>query len=459
MNRYLLPGIATIIMAFFSFCKSAQYANAPNPGERYDPSTDIPLVSTLTIPVNIAINDLVSSLNSMTQGVLYEDYSFTDNGNDNLMLKITKVQPITMFVNGQTLKYRIPVQIWAKQKLFLGSAEVQGDLALNMKTTFSINPDWSLRTQTTVEYHEWLKNPVLKTGLGNINIQSLANIMLNRSKTTLSETLDRMVSQQFTLRPYIQEAWIAIQEPVLLDEEYRAWIKTTPISIGMTPLETDWNTIRAKIAVECHNDVSFGEKPVFRQNSSLPNLKMIHRAPDDFQVRIVTDVPFEEAQRLARTMMVGQVFESGRKKVRIDDIRIWGNGARLVVNAQLSGSFNGNIYFTGRPLFNPQRNQIEVADLDFHTDTRNLLLKSAAWLFSGPIKKRMADAMAFPLDQDLADLKSTIQETLNHYEIQQGVVLTGTVDSIAVEQTMVTPAGIRVDLFSKGKLNVEVKGL
>lgn len=446
-------------MGLFSFCTSTKSLNAPNPGEQYAPVADTPLISTLTIPVNIAVNDLTNSLNARLQGVLYDDNSFTDNGNDDLMLKVTKTQPITLFLSGNTFKYRVPVKLWVKQKLFLGTAEAEGELALNLKTTFAINPDWSLQTQTVVEYHEWLAKPVLKTGLGNINIESLANLALNRSKNTLSQTLDRTVSQQFSLKPYVQEAWSALQEPVLLDESYRMWIKTTPLSISMTPLVTDWNSIRAKISVECFNDVTFGEKPAFRENSSLPDLRTITDAPDEFQVRIATDVPFPEAERLARNMMLGQVFESGKKKVTVQDIQLWGNNDRVVVNTKLSGSFNGNIYFIGRPVFNAARNQIEVADLDFHTDTRNFLLKSAAWLFSGPIKKRMRDAMTFPLDQDIADLKKSVQESLNYYQIQPGVVLTGIVDSISVDRTRVTASGIRVDLFSKGKVSVDVKGL
>lgn len=454
------PLFATIAgMALFSFCKTSQSASAPNPGEQYNSVAEPPLVSTLTIPVNISVTDLVNSLNARLQGVLYNDNSYTDNGNDDLMLKVTKTQPITMFLSGNVLKYRVPVQLWAKQKLLLGAAEAEGELALNMKTQFSINPDWSLSTLTDVEYHEWLAKPVLKTGLGNINIESLANLALNRSKKTLSQSLDRAVSQQFSLKPYVQEAWTALQEPVLLDSAYRMWIKSTPLSIGMTPLVTDWNSIRAKIAVECINDVTFGEKPAFRENSTLPNLKQMTDAPDEFQVRIATDVPFAEAERLARSLMVGQVFESGSKKVRVEDIQLWGNNDRVVVNSRLSGAFNGSIYFIGRPVMNTEKNRIEVADLDFHTETRNFLMKSAAWLFSGPIKKRMRDAMMFPLEENVSALKTSIQETLNNYQIQPGVLLNGTVDSITVDKTRVTASGIRVDLFSKGKLSVDVKGL
>lgn len=450
------------LMCFFAFCKTAQHADAPRPPEQYNAISDpAPTPSTISIPVSISVDEILHSLNTRLSGkALFEDYSYDDNGHDGLMMNAWKSQDISLFFSGNTVKYRVPLKLWIKKELIFGTvAEAEGELALNLKTTFNVNPDWSLSTQTDVEYHEWINRPVLKTGVGDISVETIANIALNRSKKTLSKTLDQYVSQQINLRPYVQQAWEAIQEPVLLDEGYRMWSKTTPLTIGLTPISTYNGVLRTKIAVECLNDVSFGEKPSFRENSVLPNLTLLEEAPDDFQMRFATDVPFAEAERLARNIMVGQVFESGKKKVKVEDLSLWGNNDKIVVNTKLSGSFNGQIYFIGRPEFNPEKNQIEVKDLDYQLDTRNFLMRTASWIFQGAIKKKMAASMSFPLDQNIAEVKSSVQQSLVNYEIQPGVTLNGVLDSVAVQDTRVTPAGIRVNLFSTGKLNVEVKGL
>lgn len=452
---------AILILTFFS-CKTARYTDAPPPVEQYTATEETtPVPSTLTIPVQISVNDLMRSLNSKLSGAsLYEDLSYTDNGNDGLMMNAWKSRDITLFFSGNTVKYKVPLKIWIKKQLLLGTAaEAEGELALHFKTTFGINPDWSLNTQTEVEWHEWLSRPVLKTGIGDISVEAIANLALNRSKKMLSQTLDQYVSQQISLRPYVQEVWEAIQQPVLLDETYQLWSKTTPVNIGLTPLRTYNNTLETKIAVECLNDVTFGQKPSFRENSRLPNLKTLETVPDDFQMRFSTDLPFPEAEQLAKNLMVGQVFESGNKKVKVEDLALWGNNDRVVVKSKLSGSFKGNIYFIGRPAYNAEKNQIEVKDLDFHVDTRNFLLKSASWLFQGTIKKKMAASMTFPLDQNISELKTSVQQTLSEYAISPGVTLRGSLYDMGVEDTRVTPKGIQVVLFATGKVNVEVKGL
>ena len=458
MHYYkLLP-----LLTLFASCKNAQYTNAPLPPEQYNATADpAPVPSTLSIPVSIPVDEILRSLNKKLSGsALFEDYSYDDNGHDGLMMNAWKTEDITLFFAGNTVKYRVPLKLWMKKELLFGAAaEADGELTLNFKTTFNINPDWSLNTQTEVEWHEWISRPKLKTGIGNINVETIANLVLNRSKKTLSKTLDQYVSQQINIRPYVQEAWEAIQQPMLLDESYRMWSKTTPLSIGLTPLTAYNNAVQTKIAIECLNDVSFGEKPAFRENSLLPNLTLLNEAPDDFQMRFATDVPFAEAERLAKNIMIGQVFETGKKKVKVEDLALWGNNDRVVVNTTLSGSFNGHIYFIGRPEFNPLKNQIEVKDLDFQVDTRNFLLRSASWIFQGPIKKKMAASMTFPVGQNIAEIKNSVQQTLSNYQIQPGVTLYGTLDSVFVQDTKVTPIGIRVNLFSTGRVNVDVKGL
>lgn len=441
-------------------CRTAQRASAPNPGEQYRTlPTEAPAVSAITIPVTLSVRDLLQTLNQRVQGLLYEDNSFTDNGNDGLMLRLWRTRPFEVDVSSQTIRYRVPLKIWAKQQILFGAAEAEGELQLGLKTNFSIQPDWSLRTQTTVDFHEWLSAPVLKTALGDVNIQPLANLMLAQSRATLTQALDRFISQQLSLRPYAQMAWDALQKPVLLDTAQQLWVKTTPISIGMTPLMAMGDELRATLSVECYNEATLGQRPTFRPNSTLPNLRLLSEAPDGFQLRLTTEVPFAEAERIARSMVVGQSFSSGKKQVTVQNLRLWGNGDRLVVNTALTGTFNGDIYLIGRPIVNMAKSRVEVADLEFHAETRNFLHRTASWLFSSTFKRRIGEALVFPLDEDLQALRTSAQQALQQYVIQPGVVLTGTVDTVAVERTLITPSSIRADIYSKGRLQLNVRGL
>ena len=130
------------LMCFFAFCKTAKMSDAPKPPEQYTNLVEKPLISTLTIPVSIGIDELVRSINAKMSGNLYEDYSYSDNNSDGLMMTARKSQDVTLHLSGNTIKYRIPLHLWMKKKLVIGEAEAEGNNALGMKTTYKINEDW-----------------------------------------------------------------------------------------------------------------------------------------------------------------------------------------------------------------------------------------------------------------------------------------------------------------------------
>jgi len=145
--------------------------------------------------------------------------------------------------------------------------------------------------------------------------------------------------------------------------------------------------------------------------------------------------------------------------VTVQNLRLWGNGDRLVVNTTLKGFFNGDIYLIGKPVLNLSQNCIEVAELAFHAETRNFLHRTAAWLFSSTLEKRIGEALQFPLEENLRDLRNAAQQTPQRYEIRPGIVLSASIDTLAVERTLVTPVGLRADLYATGRVHLNLSGL
>lgn len=430
--------------------------SAPKPEEVYYPMSEKPLVSTINIPVNITRWELETAVNKKLYDLIFEDANLDDDG---LQMRVWKIQPITMSLSGNEIKYRVPVNIWVKKSLLLTNAEVDGDIALNFKTIFNIREDWSLETWTVIESHEWLKKPKILTSVWDIPIESLANLMLNKSKNDLSASIDKLVREQMSLRPSVQTAWDALQTPSLMSEEYKMWVKTTPISLSLTPFRSENDIIKTNIGVEAISEVTVGEKPSFRANTTLPAFRFNNYVKDDFAVQVQTDVPFEEAEAMAKKLMVGQIFTSAGKTVKVEDIKLYGQHEKMVVETKLSGAFKGSIFFTGVPAYDSTANAISLENFDYQLDTKNFLFKSASWLFQGPIRKMMEKNMVFPLEENMKSLRATIAQTLERYEVQPGIILSGALDDMRFDRTFLTPGSIRMDMSARGKLNLEVKGL
>ena len=230
--------------------------------------------------------------------------------------------------------------------------------------------------------------------------------------------------------------------------------------MSMSPLISDGNDIKSLISVEAISDVSMGAKPFFRENSKLPPfVQAPASAADSFSINLLTDVPYSEAEQIGRTIMVGQKFEQGGKTVVVEDLHLYGQGEKMVIDTKMSGSLNGNIYLIGTPFFNATERTIEMKDLDFELKSKNFLAKSAAWLFHRGIAKKMQAAIKIPIGDKMEAMQALAQEKLTNYVISNSISLRGTLTHVSIDGIHLTTGSIRVLINSTGKLSMAVKGL
>lgn len=439
-------------------CITAQMPDAP--AEIYSDTTLPSIKSSINIPVNFEIAELQRTINKKLTGVLYEDYDMTNNDNDQLMLKVMKASDITLQIAGQQLEYKVPLSIWFKKGV-LGMTDVDGtgDLTITFQTNFSINPDWSLTTNTQIIGHEWLKAPKLQTRIADVPIKYLADVVMNRSKAKLSQIIDNQIKQSLDLKKYVVDAWNKIQEPVSIVPEYKVWSKITPLSITMSPFYVMNNEWRSVFSISCLSDINIGEYPTFRKNTPLSNLVVAPGMKDDFSINLIVNVPYVEADSIAKKLMVGQTFGSEGKSVKVEDISLYGQDDNIVINTKMSGAFKGSIFLKGKPYYNTVTRNIEMKDLDFELSTKNFLFKTANWLFHKGLVERIKNGLQIPIGAKIDTAKTAIQTKLADYKISQGVSLKGIIDNVTIVDILIARQSIQPILLSTGKLNVLVKGL
>jgi len=369
------------------------------------------------------------------------------------------VDDVKLQMRGQTIRYEVPVKVWVRYNAGITRLEANGEIAMNFNTDFDIDRDWNMETVTNIETYEWLKQPRLRVAGMNLPVGFIADIILKRSKTVITQSIDQQVQENFNLRKMVEDVWKQMFDPVLVSPEYNTWLLVNPQNIGMTPLVTDEQSISSVIVVESLPRVSLGERPEAMGATDLPPFIFRDTTLNDFVIRLRTDVPYEEAERLAKQELLGETFSEGKRSVTIEDLELYGQGNKLIVNTKLSGSYNGSIYLTGRPVYNPKKNVVDIKDLDFTLETRNFLHKSAAWLLKGTLRKRIEENMNFLLQYNLDELKNQLQEQLNNYPITRSIVLDGKLEDLNIQDAFLSTEAIRVDVALVGRLNVQVNGL
>lgn len=440
-----------LVLFLFSACKSAQPSR---PEEKYEELFEQG-ISVVNIPLQFSVRQLEGMLNKQLDTVLYEDNDINDG--DNMMVRAEKTENITLNLDSNRIAYRVPLDIWVRYNAGIGKVEGTGEVAIELQTAYEIQKDWKLKTHTEIKSYEWLEKPRLKMGLVNLPVGLVADLLIDNFKTTITENIDLQISESIRLDTIIGSAWKKMHEPMLVSEDYLAWMVLYPEKISMTPVKIDKGELSATILIESKPQITFGNQPKDPEVRPLPPFAYTAIGGEEFFIRVGTEISYREAERIAKGTLEGERYDYGKRHVVVENIELYGQGNKLVVNTQLSGTYTGNISMTGRPSYNANRNSIDIKDLNYTLETRNFLLKSAGWLLKSKFKNMIENNMDFLLEENLKDMEGQIKEQLANYELTENFILDGKLENLNIANAYLAPDGMRVDVALRGKVKIGMK--
>jgi hypothetical protein len=452
------------ILIIFQSCSSTRLATE-KPDEKYIPFSYDPVPSTISLPVEMKVTALETLLNRQLTGLIYSDTSLDNNGGDNIMVKAWKKDNIKLgFENGQFI-YRIPLKLWIKAGWKIEQfgislsdyRELNAEIALKFRSSVVVNKDWSVTTVTTSDGYEWLTKPTLKIGPVDLPITFIADMIIKYNTETINSAIDDGLKQSLDLKSTAKQAWIELQKPMLLSEEYGLWLRVSPKSISAMPLTGGKGIIKHISSIQAVTECFTGKQPPSRINPNLPDLVTVNKLADDFLANVVSYIGYEYLDSITRRMLVNTSYTFGKKKITINAVSVYGNESKMIIATDVTGSITGKLYFSGLPSYRAIDSSIYFKDLQFSMQTKNILLKSASWLANSGIEKVIGKKMSYPIGTELRETYDMMVESLKRYEIGQGFFMTGNLNGIEVQQPVLAPAGIIAPVSIKGKLSVRLE--
>jgi Domain of unknown function (DUF4403) len=423
-------------------------------------------LSTISVPFEVTMPDVERQINANLKDLLFEDNSMDDNNYDNFMCKVWKRETITVSAQNETFTFNVPLKVWAKvgykvMGMSIPPQELTFDFNVKFGSKFSISPDWQANVQSFPIGYEWIKKPTIRLAGVEISVAGLVEKALNSKQDVILKSLDEAVRKNIEIKKYVIQAWNTAMQPYLMSEKFRTWLKVSPVELQMTPLVTVNNKVKATIAIKAYTETVTGAKPTIQTVTDIPDLKVVASVPDDFQVAIIAEIPHDQAAKLTADTLVGQnfAFKDGKYNVQVTSIDIYGHQDKMVIKSGLKGSIQGNIFFKGVPTYDPVKQAIYLEGFDYDLESKNLLVRTANWMFQGAFTKNMKEAMTFPIGSNIDEIKRQVQASLTNNKVSKGVTLNGKIESLVPDKVYLTPNSIIAVIFAKGKMNLQIDGL
>jgi hypothetical protein len=422
--------------------------------------------SIVSIPLDISIEDLQNKINTGMPNLIFEDNSFDDNNHDELKAKVWRKGNL-VFTNAvnDVLSYEVPLRVWAQKRIsVLGISQAPStefEIKLKFSSKFGITTDYSIQTITSGLGFDWITKPVLKTGYVEIPLGPIIGKLITNNLALFASQIDQTIKNNYSLKPYVLEAWNTSQKPFLASEEYNTWVKLEPVDVYITPLKATGRSLKSTIGIKLFVETLVGT-PIYtpKQIQNIPALKSIPSISEDFEIQLFNQILYSEATKISKSMFLGKKFEfkNGKYKIEITDIDIKPDGEYLSLITTTKGNFKGQIFLKGLPVYDPIKKVIVLTQTELDIKTKNILHKAGAWLLEGTLEKKIENDFGLPVSEIIEFGRKSVLSTINS-EISKGIKMKGEIFSIVPDQVKVSEEGIIATVIAKAKVELLVKGL
>ena len=439
----------------------------------------IPL-STINLPISVNCLSLENNINKQFAGVLYNDESFENNNNDNLIVKISKLADFKISGKGDKISITAPIEIYVKGRLkkdFFSmfdqtvgvdqSKDATFKINLTINSKIGINANWDVQISSETDF-QWLEKPFLSLGLIKIPIGAVIETALNLKTKELNEKLDIEVSKLLKIKPTVEKYWNEFQQAQLINEAYKSYLVISPESISASKINCDGKSIYFYMGIKAGIAVVSGEKPIITSYKKLPNLTQQQKYDSSFAIYCKATIDYTQASLLANEALAGKTFtyENGKEIITINQINIFNNGDRVAAKINLNAAvtkglftkkINAEIYALGTPIYDRVNQELKITNFDFDIKSKNALVGATAFLFKSSFKKQIELQLAYPMKTQLLQAQQNANNALTSAKFEF-IQLNGNIIRFEPTDILLEAQSIAIQLACIGKLTVEVKG-
>jgi hypothetical protein len=447
--KKLPPLLVSATLAFtFCTCFMAGSASASERPKYEAFSTELKrAVSNMNVTFEASSQTLTIALNQMIGNEIYRGSTKTSG----LTADIVRNGPITLTAADNCLYFTVPVIM----SLSYGGFQTP---AVSSKLKFQlipkITPDWKLNVQ--ISYMGLSDMFAEDTGIGLLSVKprSIIEGMTQPLQKAMSELISRKINEKYSLKTEMEKVWIAAQKPVLLDKNYRTWLKITPQEVMLYPLCAAHDQVKLSLGLRSFAEVVIGPEPVPPAPVPLPDLKLGTNADQSFRVALNTDIFYKDILNISAPLLLNKELGSNGKSIILKKLDIYSIGDKLAVKVEAEGSYNGIFSLTCKPSFNPQTNVFSVEDVDFDMETQSFLLKSASWLLHSRIRSIIQENINMNLTQRMQQVREMAQKAMDQVKLTDHIFLEGRVKDVKLHDVLVRKDKISIQVYAEGETTI-----
>jgi hypothetical protein len=471
LSVVLVCGVIILEAIYAPGTCAASELEIPKPTDALKPAPPPPALepSVVNLDVRVSAEELADAVDQAFPGVIAHEDDWKDAAN---LEEGSNVRFLYRVVRGR-FRYRmdrdrfniwfdqVRYRIWAKRNENESVVEGRcghGDdpprgVNLAARSALSWSDRWRLQSQTTFDdpvFTEPCRLPAL-----DLDATPALKAVLQPRLAALAEHIDRIVRERTEAKQRAETVWQKLQEPIEFAPDQ--WLQFHPSDARVSPITSNGTLVlQTSINLVAAPRITSGRKPE-TATIPLPPLQLTPLPVEGFHLALPISVPYARINQRLEQEMIGQQFQTPvGERLMVEGVQLYGSGDKLILALRVSGGMNGTLYATGTPVFEEGLGILRFLDLDFTVETRNVLVRSANWMFHQDILSSLRSQAVIDLSGQLQTLRSRLTTALAR-DLGSGARLEGEVTRLLPRGVYPTAGGVEVHIIADGSMWVELR--
>ena len=311
-----------------------------------------------------------------------------------------------------------------------------------------LTSSWALQVRTRVAQ----VSPLTETERDQCEVSFLKLDVTGKVLEVAGRALQRILPEverklaRVDLKTPLSKIWSDLQKPIRLSDSL--WLVLSPIAVNAGDIKGSRDTVEAEIGVTAAPRIITGSRPVVR-NIALPPLGSVRTDPG-FSLLVEGAFDYGVMSSELTNRLAGQSVRAAGGVLEVQRITVLGmGGGRLALGLDFDGTARGKVWLLGKPSYDAASGLLSVPDLDFDTQTENLLLQGLAWLKGNTIREFLRRQAQVTVGPVLAQVQQLAVKQMNR-KLARGVELSAQIETTEPAGILVRSSGLIIRARASG---------
>ncbi len=439
-----------------------QHVETPPPkAEGFDPPIST-TISHVAGSIEFPIRELEEKINRELDPLLVGKGAPGGKRGGVFPFRVARSGRVRIQYENQQLRFSTPLQLWITKPFSKDKTPPDKpfcSLHINFQSPLTVTPDWRLASQVKFTSFDWIIKPEIKILGQEIQLTDFARKLLDRYQPAIESAIDTAIYKELRIDRIVGPIWQDIQKPLLISKEFGLWLLPKPVRVETSPISGGNRSIITHLRIALNTETKLKPTTPTYTPTQLPTLERKEQLPLLSDLRLVSDLPYADINRVLNLTLSQQKKQLLFGAVTIRNVAVYGGQRTLLVKTEVGGLMDGVIYLRGRPVFDTLTNTLRVKNLDFDAASQSGMPRIVSSLVRKSLPKLVDELLEISLGDEIDKLPQKITQAYEKGGAGKKTDLVIQSFRFTPEQIAIRPSSIQTLIHVQSKVGLRVRQL